>query len=90
MEAHNTIIYPVCLYVFSTKNCQKLHIFLAGELNNNELTTLAYTRLYNTIQCYTRLYNTIKGYTRLYGTTQRYTSLYDTIQEYTTLYDTTQ
>ena len=35
MEAHNTIIYPVCLYnVFLQKNCQKLHILLAGELIN--------------------------------------------------------
>jgi hypothetical protein len=40
MEAHNTIIYPVCLYnVFLQNNCQKLHILLAGELIN-ELTAL--------------------------------------------------
>jgi hypothetical protein len=54
MEVHNTIIYPVCLYnVFFTKNCQKLHIVLAGELIN-ELTTL-----YKAIQHYTMLHKTV-------------------------------
>ena len=43
--AHNTIIYPVCLYnVFFTKNCQKLHILYAGELINDLMT------LYKAIQ----------------------------------------
>jgi hypothetical protein len=77
MEAHNTIIYPVCLYVFFTKNCQKLHILLACELIN-ELTTLCkaiqyYIMLYKIIQHYIRLYETIRHYTRVYNT-------YDTTQ----------
>jgi hypothetical protein len=53
MEVHNTIIYPVCLYNgFFTKNCQKLHIVLAGE-HINERTTL-----YKAIQHYTMLHKT--------------------------------
>jgi hypothetical protein len=83
MEAHNSIIYPVCLYnVFFTKNCQKLHILLAGELIN-ELTTL-----YKAIQHYTMLYKTIQHYIRLYETIQHCKALYKTIRHYTRVYNT--
>jgi hypothetical protein len=58
MEAHNTIIYPVCLSVcfIYTKNCQKLHILLAGEL------IIELTTLYKAIQHYKMLYKTIQYY----------------------------
>ena len=60
-EAHNTIIYPVCLYnVFFTKNCQKLHIlYLSVTYDTIQGYTTLYNVIYKTIQRYIRLYETI-------------------------------
>jgi hypothetical protein len=94
---HNTInngsakhYYISCLSVWCifTKNCQKLHILIAGELID-ELTTLyKNTTLYNVIQDYTTLYKAIRDYTTLYKVIQHNTTIHNNKQGYTTLYNT--